>query len=105
MDYSETIQAVNKLLNEGRIKRPNMNVAVKSNQTTKSLLVNCSLNSTKIKALFEVVGKFRECDVVRYNEIDEGYQVDKDIDAVIISGSEARIAESSDKAEFEGVSI
>ena len=67
---------------------------------TKSIVVNCSLKGTS-EALIEVVKKFSECAVVGYNEVDKNYQVDQDIDAVIISGSKARIVESSNRTMFE----
>ena len=68
---------------------------------TKSIVVNCSLKGTS-EALIEVIKKFSECAVVGYNEVDKNYQVDQDIDAVIISGSKARIVESSNRTMFEG---
>ena len=68
---------------------------------TKSIVVNCSLKGTS-EPLIEVVKKFSECAVVGYTEVDKNYQVDQDIDAVIISGSKARIVESSNRTMFEG---
>jgi GMP synthase-like glutamine amidotransferase len=70
---------------------------------TKSLIVNCSLKAATNEALLEAVGKFSECIVVQFRDVDEGYRVDKDIDAVVISGSAARIVSPSDRALFEGV--
>jgi GMP synthase (glutamine-hydrolysing) len=69
---------------------------------TKSLLVNCSLKPTS-EALLQAVGKFSECTVIQFRDIDEGYHVEKDIDAVVISGSAARIVNRSDRHIFEGV--
>jgi GMP synthase (glutamine-hydrolysing) len=69
---------------------------------TKTLIVNCSLK-TKSEALVEAVGKFSECDVIQFNEIHEGYRIEEEIDAVVISGSGARIVYPSDRDLFVGV--
>ena len=69
---------------------------------TKSLVVNCSLKSTS-EALLEAVKKFSDCTVIQFRDIDEDYHVDKIIDAVVISGSTARIVDPSERAMFEGV--
>ena len=69
----------------------------------KSLVVNCSLKATTSEALLEAVGKFSDYAVIQFRDVDEGYRVDKDIDAVVISGSAARIVSPSDRALFEGV--
>jgi GMP synthase (glutamine-hydrolysing) len=69
----------------------------------KSLIVNCSLKAAVNEALLSAVGKFSECTVVQFRDVDEGYHVDKDIDAVVISGSAARIVSLYDRALFEGV--
>jgi GMP synthase-like glutamine amidotransferase len=68
----------------------------------KSLIVNCSLKTSKNEALFEAIRKYSECETVQFRDIDSSYQVGKDIDAIIISGSAARIVESSDRGMFEG---
>jgi GMP synthase (glutamine-hydrolysing) len=70
---------------------------------TKSLIVNCSLKAGASEALLNAVGKFSECTVVQFRDIDESYRVHKDVDAVVISGSAARIVSPSDRALFEGV--
>ena len=69
----------------------------------KSLLVNCSLKAAISEALLEAVRKFSECTVIQFGDVDGGYRVDKGIDAVVISGSAARIINPSDRALFEGV--
>ena len=69
---------------------------------TKSLVINCSLKS-KNEALVEAVKKFSECTVVQFRNIQGDYRVGGDIDAVVISGSGARIVDVSDRAMFEGV--
>ena len=70
---------------------------------SKSLLVNCYLNSTKVSGLLEVLENYSQCLPVQYGSIDQDFQFDKDVDSVIISGSEARIVEPSDRLKFEGV--
>jgi GMP synthase-like glutamine amidotransferase len=68
----------------------------------KSLLVNCSLKSAN-EALIGAVGKFSEYTVIEFKNVNEDYRFNKDIDAVIIGGSAARIVNPSDRAKFEGV--
>jgi len=67
-----------------------------------SLIVNCYLNPSKIEPLFKAIKKFSECMIVEFKEVKTGYRASKDIDAVIISGSEARIVNPSHRAMFEG---
>ena len=68
----------------------------------KSLVVNCSLK-TKNEALVEAVGKFSQCQIIQFKDINEDYCVKGEIDAVIVSGSGARIVDSSDRRLFDGV--
>jgi GMP synthase (glutamine-hydrolysing) len=70
---------------------------------TKSLLVNCSLTSKISENLLAAIGKFGDCLVVNFADIGDDFQVAKDFDAVVISGSAARIVKASDRAKFEGV--
>jgi GMP synthase-like glutamine amidotransferase len=70
---------------------------------TKSLLLNCYLNSAKINGLFEVLGQFGQCIVVPYGKIGLNYKINEDIDSIVISGSEARIVDASRKVEFENI--
>lgn len=68
----------------------------------KSLVVNCSLKS-KSEALVEAVGKFSEYEVIHFSDVNEGYLVGEDFDAVVLSGSGARIVDPADRRFFEGV--
>ena len=70
---------------------------------TKTLLVNCYIDSFKINPLGDALSKFTVCKVVPYTKIQRDFQIGEDISSVIISGSEARITEPEDKAKFEGV--
>ena len=47
--------------------------------------------------------KFSEIKLVNFGDIDEQFQIGKNINAFVISGSAARIVQSSDRAKFEGV--
>ena len=69
----------------------------------KSLVVNCSLNGRKSEDLLAAVAKFSECSVVNFGHVSVDYRIGKDVDAVIISGSAARIVNPLDRAQFEGV--
>jgi GMP synthase (glutamine-hydrolysing) len=70
---------------------------------TKTLLVNCYLNSNKINELRDALNKFTVCKVVSYTNIDSNYQFGEDISAAVISGSEARITQAEDKEKYRGV--
>jgi GMP synthase-like glutamine amidotransferase len=68
----------------------------------KTLIVNCSLK-TKSEALVEAISKFSECAVVQFEDVKPNFRIDRDVDAVVISGSGARIIDPSHRAMFEGV--
>jgi GMP synthase-like glutamine amidotransferase len=68
----------------------------------KSLVVNCSLK-TKSQALVEVLRKFSECEVIQFSDIHESYSVKDEIDALVVSGSGARIVDPLDRRLFDGV--
>jgi GMP synthase-like glutamine amidotransferase len=70
---------------------------------TKTLLVNCYLDSNKINPLYDAFSKFAVCKTVPYIKIQKDYQIAEDIAAVVVSGSEARITKPEDKAKFEDV--
>ena len=69
----------------------------------KSLLVNCSLNGKVGADLLVALGKFSEFKAVNFGEVTSNYQIANNIEAVVISGSEARIVYPLDRAKFEGV--
>lgn len=68
----------------------------------RSLVVNCCLEPFKIEPLLKTIEKFSEFTTIQYGNLHVGYQVDKEIDAVVISGSEARIANPSHRGMFKG---
>ncbi len=53
--------------------------------------------------MHKVLENYGECKVVYYAEVNRDYHIGKEIDAVIISGSEYRITKLSDREKFEGV--
>jgi hypothetical protein len=58
----------------------------------KSLVVNCSLDKDAgIEKLLVAVRKFSRCSAIRFEEVTAGYEVEGDVDAVILTGSKARI--------------
>jgi GMP synthase-like glutamine amidotransferase len=69
---------------------------------TRTLLINCYLNGTKINNLQTVLNNYTNCKVVSFESIQSGYRLEG-FDAVVISGSEARIVSASDRAKYEGV--
>jgi GMP synthase-like glutamine amidotransferase len=72
---------------------------------TKSLLINCSFFNNINENLFTAISQFSECIVTNFGDITLNYQIAKDIDAVVISGSAARIVQASDRAKFENVEM
>jgi GMP synthase-like glutamine amidotransferase len=69
---------------------------------TKSLIINCSLDARgKIEELRKAFCKFSGCTIVSFRDIDASYEVGKDIDAVVLSGSKARIVSPSYRALFK----
>jgi GMP synthase-like glutamine amidotransferase len=70
----------------------------------KSLLVNLSIDRREeLKELVMAIEKFSECRSMKFREIDADYEVGKDIDAVILSGSKARIVDEQQRKEFKHV--
>ena len=56
-----------------------------------------------MEELVRVVKKFGECRSVQFRNIDASFEVGKDIDAVILSGSRARIVDESHRNGFKHV--
>jgi GMP synthase-like glutamine amidotransferase len=69
---------------------------------TRTLLINCYLNGTKINNLQTVLNNYTNCKVVSFENIQSDYGLEG-FDAVVISGSESRIVSASDRAKYEGV--
>lgn len=70
---------------------------------TKTLLINCYLDGSKIIPLREAIGKFSPNIVVPYHKIGLDYHLPPDVYSIVISGSEARIVNAEDRSKFEGV--
>ncbi len=70
---------------------------------TKTLLVNCYIDSNEINQLHDTLSKFTVCKTVTYTKIQDNYQIGQDIGAVVVSGSEARITKPEDKAKFDSI--
>lgn len=71
---------------------------------TRVLVINCSLDrSSRIEELLKGVRKFSECSAILYRDICAGYRVDEGVDAIIISGSKARIVNQSHRDLFEEI--
>jgi GMP synthase-like glutamine amidotransferase len=67
----------------------------------RSLVVNCCLEPFRIEPLLKTIEKFSEFTTIQYGNLHVGYQVDKEIDAVVIGGSEARIVNASHRDMFK----
>jgi len=71
----------------------------------RTLLVNCSFTGKVSEDLFTVISRFGECTVTNFRDISLDFQIVNNIDAVVLSGSAARIVQVSDRAKFEGVEV
>jgi GMP synthase-like glutamine amidotransferase len=69
---------------------------------TKTLLVNCYIKAAEIAGLQRVLEKHSQVIIGPYGEIGNGYQT-TDFDAVVLSGSEARIVKAQNRALYRGV--
>jgi GMP synthase-like glutamine amidotransferase len=70
---------------------------------TRTLLVNCSYTGKVSEDLFKAVGQFSEITVASFKNIVANFQITRDIDAIVLSGSAARIVQASDRGKFENV--
>jgi len=67
------------------------------------LIINNYLDTREISELIDVVKMFSGIKVIPYHQIGMGYELDEDVEAVILSGSEARIVEAQHVAKFNHV--
>ncbi len=69
----------------------------------KSLVINCSKNKhAKLEELLKAIKKFSDCTVIHFGDLYIGFEIDENLDAVVISGSAARIVKPSDRDMFKG---
>ena len=68
---------------------------------TRTLIINCSLKDVENKVLLDAISKFSNYKFIHFRRIDADFQVDKHIDAVVLSGSAARIIYDSYVSMFE----
>ena len=69
---------------------------------TKTLLVNCSLKANN-EQLRQALGKFSECNAIHFKDINEAYHLQERVDAIVVSGSAARIVDPFYQAMFQDV--
>ena len=69
---------------------------------TKTLLVNCSLKSSN-EQLRQALEKFSECNVINFKDINDTYRLQEVVDAVVVSGSAARIVDPFYQVMFQDV--
>ncbi len=69
---------------------------------TKTLLVNCSLKAGNDQ-LRQALRKFSECNVIHFKDINEAYHLQEGVDAIVVSGSGARIVDTFYQVMFQGV--
>lgn len=70
---------------------------------TQTLLINCYLKAVEISGLKKALEKHSQVTTAGYSEVKVGYQIPQEVDAVVVSGSEARIVKAEDKAKYTGV--
>ncbi len=69
----------------------------------KVLIINNYLDSKEINELIDAVKMFSDIEVISHDQISTGYELNGDIRAVILSGSEARIVRAQHVAKFNHV--
>jgi GMP synthase-like glutamine amidotransferase len=69
----------------------------------KTLVVNCNLNGNPSEQLVIVVEKFSDAKVVNFRDIGCSYQIDGEIDSVVISGSMAHIVNPAHQIMFQNI--
>lgn len=67
----------------------------------KSLVVNCCLKPSEMEPLLKAIERFSGFVTIKFGDLHASYKVDKEIDAVVISGSEARIVNPSHRDMFK----
>jgi len=65
------------------------------------LIVNCSLKAAPNEDLCKAVGRLSEYKVIPFRNIRSEDKLDKDVDAVVLSGSAARIVKASHRKLFQ----
>lgn len=71
---------------------------------TKSLVINCSLDKrSKIPELLDAIEKYSEYTVVGFRDILGDFEVGRDVDTIVLSGSAARIMYQNDRNRFTGI--
>lgn len=72
--------------------------------TPNSLVIDCSIKTTpKNPELINAIRKFSKYNVIGFREVSSEFEIGKDIDAVVVSGSAARITGTSDRDKFKHV--
>lgn len=69
---------------------------------TKTLLVNCSLKTSN-EQLRQALVKFSECNAIHFKDINEAYHLQERVDAIVVSGSAARIVDPFYQVMFQDV--
>ncbi len=69
---------------------------------TQTLIINCYLKKTVSQNIVKAIEKFSNYTVIPFREITDGYHIDKNIDAVVLSGSAAKIVSETDRTLFHG---
>lgn len=69
----------------------------------KTLIVDNRLNQTNPSAVIQAINQFSDYEVVNYRDIKPNFKIKNDIDAVVLTGSEARIVSKEDVAKFSEV--
>jgi GMP synthase (glutamine-hydrolysing) len=70
----------------------------------KSLIINCSLKKDgKITGLCNAFKRISECNFVKFRDVSADFEIDKNIDAIILSGSAARIVNPAHRSMFKEI--
>ncbi len=69
----------------------------------KTLIVDTRINQTLLSSVVPAIKPFSDYEVVSYEDVKPNFRIKKDINAVILTGSEARIVSEEDVAKFSEV--
>lgn len=69
----------------------------------KTLIVDNRINQTSLSSVVQAIKLFSDYEVVSHEDIKPNFRIKNDIDAVVLTGSEARIVSEEDVAKFSEV--
>jgi len=69
----------------------------------KALIVDNRINQTRPSSVVQAIKPFSDYEVVSYEEVQHNFRIKNNVNAVVLTGSEARIVSKEDVAKFSEV--